>query len=64
MRRVFAVDVLACPRCGGRMQLIAAIEQPRVVEAILRCLGLSARPPPMAPARPIGQPELPFVDAL
>ena len=64
MRRVFEVDVLACPRCGGRMQLIAAIEQPRVVEAILRCLGFSARPPPMAPARPIGQPELPFVDAL
>ncbi len=27
------------------------------------CLGLSARPAPMAPARPIGRPEL-FVDAL
>ena len=26
MRRVFDIDVLACPRCGGRMRLIATID--------------------------------------
>jgi hypothetical protein len=51
MQRVFARDVLECPSCGGRMRLIAAIEQPEVVGAILRCLGLATRAPPTAPAR-------------
>jgi hypothetical protein len=27
MRRTFGFDVLACPRCGGRLRLIALIEQ-------------------------------------
>jgi hypothetical protein len=26
MRRAFGVDVLACPRCGGRLRLVALIE--------------------------------------
>jgi len=26
MRRAFNLDVLACPRCGGRLRLIATIE--------------------------------------
>jgi hypothetical protein len=26
MRRVFDIDVLQCPRCGGRMSVIATIE--------------------------------------
>jgi hypothetical protein len=34
-RRVFAVDVLKCPRCGGRMRLLAAIQPPDVTQAIL-----------------------------
>jgi hypothetical protein len=28
MRRAFAIDVLACPRCGGRMSLDCAVLQP------------------------------------
>ena len=28
LRRVFAVDVLECPDCGGRMRLLAAIHPP------------------------------------
>jgi uncharacterized protein YbaR (Trm112 family) len=35
MRRAFDVDVLACPRCGGRLRLIATIEDPAAIEAIL-----------------------------
>jgi hypothetical protein len=41
LQRVFAVDVLACPNCGGRMRLIATIEDPRVVRRILTHLGLA-----------------------
>jgi len=41
LQRVFAVDVLACPRCGSRMRLIATIEDPRVVRRILTHLGLA-----------------------
>jgi hypothetical protein len=52
MRRVFRIDVLECPRCGGRLKLLAAIDQPEVIEKILSSLGLSARAPPPAPAQP------------
>jgi uncharacterized protein YbaR (Trm112 family) len=31
MRRTFGFDVLACPRCGGRLRLIALIEQAAVI---------------------------------
>jgi uncharacterized protein YbaR (Trm112 family) len=30
MRRTFGFDVLACPRCGGRLRLIALIEEPAI----------------------------------
>jgi hypothetical protein len=61
LQRVFASDALACPRCGGRLRLLAAIHDPEVVRAILDCLNLPSRAPPLAPARrdPI-QPELDF----
>jgi hypothetical protein len=35
MRRAFDVDVLACPRCGGRLRLIATVEDPEAIPAIL-----------------------------
>jgi hypothetical protein len=50
LRRVFAVDVLACPRCGGPMRLLASIHPPDVTQAILDCLELPSRAPPAAPA--------------
>jgi hypothetical protein len=34
------------------MRILAAIDQPEVVRAILDCLGLSSRAPPLAPALP------------
>jgi len=52
LRRVFAVDVLECPRCGGRMRILPAIHAPGATQAILECLGLPARAPPPVPARP------------
>jgi len=49
MRRVFEVDVLACPRCAGQMRILAAIHSTEAIRAILECLGLP-RAPPIAPA--------------
>jgi hypothetical protein len=51
LRRVFEIDVLACA-CGGRLRFIATIEEPPVVERILRHLGLPTAIPEPAPARP------------
>ncbi len=50
LHRVFAVDAFQCDRCGGRMRIVAAIDQPEVARAILDCLGLNSRAPPLTPA--------------
>ena len=42
MRRAFDVDVLACPRCGGRLRLLATIEDPGVIGEILAARALFA----------------------
>jgi len=52
MTRAFGVDVLTCPRCGGRMKLIATITDPAVIRAILDHLRLPSVPPRPHPARP------------
>jgi len=52
MTRVFGFDVLACPRCGARMRILAAINPPDAIRKILGCLGLPTRAPPIAPALP------------
>jgi hypothetical protein len=50
MRRTFGVDVLACPRCGGRLRLIALVEEAAVIDRILRHLGLPTTiPTPTSP---------------
>jgi hypothetical protein len=45
-KRVFREDVLVCRRCGGEMRLIAVIEDPAVIEKILRHLRRWERGPP------------------
>jgi len=54
MRRAFDIDVLACPRCGGRLRLIATVEDPDAIRAILVAgtgsRELADRAPPFAPA--------------
>jgi hypothetical protein len=52
MTRVFGFDILACPRCGARMRILAAINAPDAIRRILGCLGLPTRAPPIAPAIP------------
>ena len=51
MRRTFAFDVLACPRCGGRLRLMAIIGEAAVIRRILRHLGLPTDLPVARPAR-------------
>jgi uncharacterized protein YbaR (Trm112 family) len=59
LRRTFEIDVLACPECGGRLRLLATIEQPAVVRKILSHLGIPAECPEPLPARsPTGSPDL------
>ena len=35
MKRVFAIDIETCSVCGGRMKVIACIEDPLVIKQIL-----------------------------
>jgi hypothetical protein len=51
LARTFGFDVLACPRCGGRLRLIALIQEAAVIERILRHLGLPTETPAARPAR-------------
>ncbi|MGH0034207.1 MAG: transposase [Myxococcota bacterium] len=55
LQRVFEVDALSCPRCGGRMRVLAAITEPDVARRILACLNLPTRAPPLARSRPDGR---------
>jgi len=59
MRHAFDIDVLACPRCGGRLRLMATVEDPDAVRAILAALaesrGMAGRAPPFAAGHTISQ---------
>jgi hypothetical protein len=57
MQRSFGFDVLACPRCSGRLTLVALIRAPDVITRILRHLQLPDVVPVMRPAR---EPPLPL----
>ena len=51
MARSFGIDVLACPRCGGRLRLLALITQAAPVARILQHLGLPTEVPDARPPR-------------
>jgi hypothetical protein len=46
------IDVLACPRCGGRLRLISAVDDPHVIRQILAHLGLPIEVPRPDPPQP------------
>jgi hypothetical protein len=58
LKRVFDIDLEHCPRCGGPLKIIAAIEHPPVIAKILTDLGLPARAPPRSPARAFNRSQL------
>jgi hypothetical protein len=51
LARVWSIDVLRCPRCDGRMRVIAALSEPSVVAKVLSHLDLPTVLPRHAPAR-------------
>jgi len=52
MRRVFEIEVLACPRGGGRLRVLATVQDPRAVQALLASRARSGAPAPPGPAPP------------
>ena len=55
IQKIYEVDPLTCPKCQGRMKILAFIENEDVIKKILKHLGLwdqKTRPPP----RTIGPP--------
>ena len=53
LKRVFAIDIEACPLCGGKLRVIACIEEPwliaRILDHVQGCeegTGPQARGPP------------------
>jgi hypothetical protein len=52
MHRAFAIDVLACPHCGGRLRLIATLHDPAVIRKLLAHLGVARSGPSPGPAPP------------
>ena len=50
LQRVFAVDVLKCERCGGRLRLVEIAKKPNDISRVLGDVG-DARAPPRAPPR-------------
>ncbi|HSQ65331.1 MAG TPA: hypothetical protein VLM85_19060 [Polyangiaceae bacterium] len=51
LRRTFDIDVLQCPRCEGRLRILAVITDEPVVARILPALGLPTDAPAAARAR-------------
>ncbi|MFQ5741623.1 MAG: transposase [Acidobacteriota bacterium] len=52
LRQIYEVDPLTCADCGGRMEIIAFIDQPQTIRKILEHLNLWATPP-RAPPTPL-----------
>ncbi len=49
IRKVYEVDPLLCPKCGGKMCIISFIEDYKVIDKIINHLNLifkAERPPP------------------
>lgn len=51
-------DALTCPKCNGRMKIMAAITKPEAIRNILDHLGLPSEAPRRTAARPPPQAEL------
>ena len=47
MRHVFREEVLTCPRCQSSMQMIALIDQPEAIHAMLGYDDEARAPPPL-----------------
>ncbi|MDP3176890.1 MAG: hypothetical protein Q8M76_03230 [Spirochaetaceae bacterium] len=46
LAKIYEVDPFLCPNCGGKMAVIAVIQDPEEVRGIIRCLAGKGRGPP------------------
>jgi hypothetical protein len=60
LKRVFQIDLSACPDCGGKVRFIAAVMKREVVVRILEHLGHSSALPRWAPSQGPPQASLEF----
>jgi hypothetical protein len=60
LQRIFAIDILECARCGGRMRVLCIITDRDVAAMILDHLDLPTTPPVALPAR--GPPTQPHFE--
>jgi hypothetical protein len=61
LKRVFQIEIETCRRCGGRLRVIASIEEQVVIDRILGHLGHATEPLDLAhPGRGPPTGELPF----
>jgi hypothetical protein len=58
LKRVFMTDALTCPKCQGRMKILAAITKPEAIRKILDHLGIPSEAPRRTAARPPPRAEL------
>jgi 23S rRNA U2552 (ribose-2'-O)-methylase RlmE/FtsJ len=52
LKRVFAIDIEKCEKCGGPVRIIASIEDPDVIQKILSHLGLDPPGDPLIRSPP------------
>jgi hypothetical protein len=49
IKKVYEIDPLICPQCGGTMRIVSFIDDYKVIDKIIKHLNLTfraARPPP------------------
>jgi hypothetical protein len=52
LKRVFAIDIETCPNCGGKLTVIACIEDPDVIATILEHIRTREAAEPSQPRAP------------
>jgi hypothetical protein len=53
LKRVFSIDIEKCEKCGGPVRIIASIEDPEVIQKILKHLGLDQSVDPQNRSPPV-----------
>jgi len=51
LKRTFGIDVLVCPKCRGRMKLVAMLTEPKSITRYLAALGENTDVPVRSPSR-------------
>jgi len=51
LKRSFAIEILNCAKCGGKMKLVSTVQDPIVAKRILESMGVNSDPLIQAPPR-------------